>query len=201
MTDKLSGISASLYTGFYSPHIGDDGYPPQTLYTLVDENGNISFETCDRRLLREILVNTDVDAPVQYITKYPEVVCTRNIFYLATALGSANVLKALLQHYASNTNTMQPLNERGFLFLYTASQHCRADTVRLLLEDYPEYTDIHARAEKDISAILAAAKWSGFNIANEASRRDEIMRMLLDKYVSAEDFSQWLKFPIEVTIE
>lgn len=87
------------------------------------------------------------------------------------------------------------------MFLHTACEHCRADTVRLLLEDCPEYTDIHARAEKDISAILTDAKWLGFNIDIEASRRDEIMHILLDKGASVEDFSQWLKFPTKVTIE
>lgn len=206
MTETLSRISASLYTGFYSLDIGHDGHPPRPLYTLVDENGNSLFETHGGRLLRAILVNNDVDALVHYITKYPEitepsVICTGDIFYQATALGGVDVLRTLLQHYASNTNTMQPPNERGFLFLNTACEHGRADTVRLLLEDYPEYTDIHARAEKDISAILAAAKWSGFDIDNEPSRRDEIMHMLLDKCASAEDFSQWPNFPTEVTIE
>jgi ankyrin repeat protein len=206
MTETLSRISASLYARFHILDLGDDGYPPQPLYTLVDENGNILFETHDGRLLDAILRNNDVDALIQYVTRYPEITKPAagyrgDIFYLATARGGVDVLRALLQYYASNANTMQPPNERGFLFLNIACKYCRVDTVRLLLEDYPEYTDIHGRAERGESAILAAAQWSGFNIDNEASHRDEIMHMLLDKGASAEDFSQWLHFPTEVTIE
>lgn len=96
MTELLSRVSASLYTEFYNIHIGDGGYPPQPLYTLVDENGNSLFETRDRRLLRAILANND-DALVHYITKYPET-CAGDIFYLATARGGVDVLRALLQH-------------------------------------------------------------------------------------------------------
>ncbi|KAL7904461.1 hypothetical protein GGI35DRAFT_484487 [Trichoderma velutinum] len=205
MAGRWSLISASLYTEFHSPEIIEDGYPPQPLYTLVDENGNSLFETRGHQLLRAILVNNDVDALVHYLTQYPEItesvpIYTGDIFYRAIALGGTDVVRALFQYYAWHRNTVQPPNERGFLLLNIACENCHVDTVHLLLNNYPEYTNIRARGEGNTSAMSAATKWSGWNIANEASRRDEIMNMLLDKGASAEDFSLWPS-PPAVTIE
>lgn len=67
------------------------------------------------------------------------------------------------------TRCSLPMNE-DFCSLIVCIE-CQVKTVRLLLDDYPEYADIHARAENNTSAILAAPKWSGYNIDNEPSRR------------------------------
>ncbi|KAK6449454.1 hypothetical protein FP744_10005704 [Trichoderma asperellum] len=172
MAEKFFPVSGSRYRKFDTLYLDSDGNPPQRIYTLIDENGNTLFEDCNRELLRAILRNNDVDALAQYLTKYPE------------------VTEKVSCYYALHTNNMQSPNERGFLLLNIACKNCRVNTVRFLFDEYPEYADIHARDEDNTSAILAAAGWSGWKI-DEASRRDEIMHLLLDRGASAKDLSQW----------
>jgi ankyrin repeat protein len=201
MAANLPPISGSRYIDFSELQLdGVYGNPPDPLYTLVDEEGNTLFECHENKLMRTIIENSDTDALTHYLMKYPQRlakvhVSYRDAFHQAISLDSIVSLRILLEYYATHATTIESPNDRGFLMLNVACKDCHVEMARFLLDEYPEYADIHARSRNDISAILAAAKCPDWDTYSDTSCREETIRMLLDKGSSTQDFSQWASQP------
>jgi hypothetical protein len=130
--------STSRYRQFQRPRqFADDD---DDICTLVDENGAKIFETDAGELLYTIIERNDTATLNQYLEKYPwalepRVLCYDDAFWIATYHGSTDVLRILLEHYATYLTQTKGPNARGYQLLNIACRYTQIRTARFLLDN------------------------------------------------------------------
>ncbi|KAM5345950.1 hypothetical protein ACJ41O_011811 [Fusarium nematophilum] len=186
---------------------GDDGSRPNIPMTIVDKDRTVLFETEMLGLLKQIIRQNDVVALEQYLAKRPVPMCRQDglpgygdVFSMAAQSGSVHVLRALLEHSATDSTQSNPFEELGFVLLNVAAASAQPDVVRFLLDNEPAYADIHARDPSGYTAIGSAASLDGCGLTDLSAwqresldRSEKTMSLLLDRGACASDvvFLPW----------
>jgi ankyrin repeat protein len=171
---------------------------------LIDNNGDLLFETEEAELWYAIIEQNDAALLNQYLLDYGGLwqgeTYYLDPFFVAASYGSTDALRVLLEYCAASPVKIEIDDEKGELLLHAACRGGHPDTVRFLLDNEAVFRNIHRRIgviqDRDrsrMTALLAAAgsshgeKEGEDELLENAARRDELVRLLLDRGANPSD--------------
>ncbi|KAL6400012.1 hypothetical protein AUP68_17426 [Ilyonectria robusta] len=197
-------MAASRYREFRraSPEHSENLEGNQYGFFIIDEDGEMLYETEFCGLFLTMVRHDDVAMVKRYLTKYtgpiwPGDLGSHNPFWTAVHHGSNNVLRMLLEHEEIYPSQPPSYRAHSYTLLNEACRCAHMNTVLYLLENHPQIANIEERdGEHGMNALLSVAcsmsdMGSMYNRYESRSdfiaRREELMEFLLDKGACARD--------------
>lgn len=171
---------------------------------LIDDNGDLLFETEESELWYAIIEQNKAGLLKQYLLDYGGLwhgeTFYQDPFFVAAAFGSTDALRVLLEYCSASPVKIEIDDKRCEFLLHAACRGGHPDTVRFLLDNEANFRNVHRRIgviqDRDsysMTAMLAAAgpshgeKEAEDILCEHAARRADLVRLLLDKGANAND--------------